>query len=205
MPVPPLVAVPLKPFTKSKERLATAFDPDIRATLSREMAVRVIETIDRSGATPLTVVSDRDTQRWADRIGVRSVPDGGAGLDAAAHVAAQKATSAGVPWAICHADLPLLTVADVEAGLDALDSGRPVLAPSSDGGTSLLGWHGRVRFSYGPGSFHRHLRSLSRFDPVVLVRTGYLLDIDQPDDIEAAGRHPRGRWLTTMFHRAHAS
>ena len=80
---------------------------------------------------------------------------------------------------------------------NAVSSGSWVLAPSSDGGTSLIGGSGDpgFDFAYGVGSFHRHLARLRRCSPKVVFRLGLALDLDHPSDLEAALSHPRGRWL----------
>ncbi|HZD03689.1 MAG TPA: hypothetical protein VE173_02190, partial [Longimicrobiales bacterium] len=57
----------------------------------------------------------------------------------------------------------------------------------------LIGGHGPTSFSYGPGSFRRHLPRLPR--PRVIVRLGLALDLDGPIDLEAARGHPHGQWL----------
>ena len=50
-------------------------------------------------------------------------------------------------------------VTDLAALLAGIDEQGAVVAPSADGGTSALGGKGDAFFSYGPGSFHRHLGS----------------------------------------------
>jgi 2-phospho-L-lactate guanylyltransferase (CobY/MobA/RfbA family) len=70
-----------------------------------------------------------------------------------------------------------------------------VLAPSSDGGTSLIGGVGQFDFAFGPESFHRHLARLAERTVNILTTVGTLLDLDKPADLEAAAAHPRGAWL----------
>src|SRR5665811_1981594 len=63
-----------------------------------------------------------------------------------------------------------------------------VLAPSHDGGTSLVG--GMLNpfpFRYGPGSFRRHLSAVLGHARV-LVRPGLALDLDRPRDLRAFRR-----------------
>jgi 2-phospho-L-lactate guanylyltransferase (CobY/MobA/RfbA family) len=85
---------------------------------------------------------------------------------------------------VIHADLPLVTTADLEAVTAPVAAGRDVIAPSSDGGTSVLSSARPIRFSYGPASFHRHLARLD--DPVIVTRTGLLHDLDTPRDYRSA-------------------
>ncbi len=116
------------------------------------------------------------------------------GLDAAA--GAVVAAAHGAPWLVCHADLPLIDVADLSACLDVVRRGRTVLAPSFDGGTNLLGGTGPFQFSYGPGSFHRHLTRA--VDPEIVIRIGLTWDLDRAVDLKAMTRLPAGRWLGGM-------
>ena len=68
-----------------------------------------------------------------------------------------------------HGDLPLLDGATMTDARATLAAGGSVIAPSRDGGTNLLGSQGRIRLSYGPGSFHRHLASLSNLATTVHI------------------------------------
>lgn len=194
-----VVAVPIKPFDTAKARLATSIPSPIRERLSREMASRTIEVIDAAGAHPVVVAAGPSVLDWAISQGVETINDQGSGLDGAALAAVRLAMGRGASWLICHADLPFLTVADLDAALDVVRTDRPVIAPSSDGGTSLLGWNQVIRFGYGPSSFHRHLTRLARHDPVVLARTGLLLDIDEPGDLDSARTHRRGLWIDRIM------
>ncbi len=119
----------------------------------------------------------------------------GRGLDraAAAVVTAAEADS----WLVCHADLPLLGVADLNACIDVIHRGRALLAPSWDGGSNLIGGTGAFRFSYGPGSFHRHLATA--VDPEVLIRVGLAWDLDRAGDLEAMAALPGGSWLRNVW------
>jgi 2-phospho-L-lactate guanylyltransferase len=97
---------------------------------------------------------------------------------------------------IVHADLPLLQTSDLAAVAGEVVEGGIVLAPSHDGGTSIAAGDGPpLAFSYGPGSFHRHLALACRRPLRIISSLGTALDLDGPDDLRAAQRHPRGRWL----------
>ena len=98
------------------------------------------------------------------------------GLDGAAGavVAASRRS-----WAVLHADLPLLRPEDLVAVWEA--DAPAVLAPSRDGGTSLFCGSGPMRFSYGPGSFPRHLARAP--DAAIVSRPGLALDLDTPADL----------------------
>ncbi len=180
-----------------KSRLAAVLSPQVRRLLSLEMAARVVGAIEEAGARPLVLAADQVVMDWACERGWEGVRDRAPSLNAAAAGAVEVATRRKVGWMIVHADLPLLTAADLRESLAAVGSGRWVLAPSSDGGTSLIGGLSdpHFDFAYGEGSFHRHLARLRRRSLKVVFRPGLALDLDRPSDLQAALSHPRGRWL----------
>ena len=64
---------------------------------------------------------------------------------------------------ILHADLPTVVPADLAEALAATPEGGVLLAPSHNGGTSLVaGDLDSFRFMYGPASFRRHLATIAR-------------------------------------------
>lgn len=191
----PVVALPIRSFRNAYRRLAAAYDPTSRALLARSLASRTADTVLKAGVTPLVVSSAPEVRAWAgDRsLDLLADPPGG-GLDAAAAEAIAYAD--GRPWLILHSDLPCLIPGEVEEALRLVGSGRYVVAFSYDGGTSALGGTGPFPFSYGVGSFHRHLRAARR--PSVLASLGFALDIDHPRDLSVAARHPRGAWLAGL-------
>jgi 2-phospho-L-lactate guanylyltransferase len=190
----PLVAVPLKAFTTAKGRLAGALAPGERARLMQESALRVIRAAAGAGAAVAVVTPEPAVAEWADRHGadVIAEPPGG-GLDGAAAAAAGSAAAAGVVWCIAHGDLPLLTAGEVEAILSAAGTAT-VLAPSRTGGTNLAAGRQPMVFSYGPGSFRRHLPAAPQ--PVrVHLTAATAIDLDTPDDLAAAAALDGGGWL----------
>lgn len=192
-----MAAVPVRQAISPKSRLATVLSSRTRRLLSLEMAARVVSAIEEAGARPLVLAADQVVMDWATERGWEGIRDRAPSLNAAAAGAVAEATRRGVGWMIVHADLPLLTAADLRDSLVAVGSGNWVLAPSSDGGTSLIGGSGdpHFEFAYGEGSFHRHLARLRRRSPKVVFRPGLALDLDRPSDLQAALSHPRGRWL----------
>jgi len=168
-----------------------------RSSLGRHLAERVGETIENSGLLPLFVTADHEVADWAARAGFPFVPDPDQGLDEAATIGMNWAMEAKSSWLVLHSDLPLITTNDLTPLQARLDDGQPVLAPSSDGGTSAIGGNQRVQFAYGPGSFHRHLAALST--PAVMATTGLLHDLDSANDLESVLRHPRGEWLRSVL------
>ncbi len=174
------IGIPVKPFRVAKARLAPLLDAPGRARLGMTIAARTIRVASRVGS-PAVVTGDDAVAEWAAAHGAGVIREQPGGLDGAA--SAIVADADGRPWMVLHADLPRVCPDDLRRAADALSSVPAVLAPSWDGGTSLFGGTGPARFSYGPGSFHRHLRGSP--GALVLVRRGLALDLDTPSDYRA--------------------
>ena len=195
--MPTIAILPVKSFQLGKGRLAEMLKPQTRVELGVRLAERAVETTETTGFLPLVVAGDDEVAEWALRRGTPVVADPGEGLSAAALQGVIWAGHTTSPWLVLHCDLPLLVAADLAALTVPLDEGRPVIAPSADGGTSAIGGVGDFSFSYGPGSFAKHLPRLPQAK--VVARIGLLLDVDLPGDLVSASRHPRGSWLTALL------
>ena len=194
----PIIAIfPVKSFHLGKGRLAEVIEPRARRALGVHLAERTVETAETAGFLPLVVAGDDEVADWALRLSIPVVADPGEGLSAAAHQGVIWAGHSSSPWLILHCDLPLLETADLAALAAPLDEGRSAIAPSSDGGTSAIGSVGDFSFSYGPGSFAKHLPRLP--GAKVVARIGLLLDVDLPIDLVSASRHSRGHWLAELL------
>jgi 2-phospho-L-lactate/phosphoenolpyruvate guanylyltransferase len=190
------IGIPVKPFPAAKGRLAAVLDGPQRAELGRGLAMRTVKAVVESGAQALILSADDAVTQWANSIGVDVLLDEGSSLNKAAETAVTRIRGKGGAWAILHADLPLLTGTDLSMAVTHLAAGRVVIAPSSDGGTSMLGASlDQFSFAYGAGSFHRHLAALAHHDPLVVTNRGLLLDLDTPDDLAAASGTTEGSWL----------
>jgi 2-phospho-L-lactate guanylyltransferase len=192
-PMPGVVIIPVKSFALGKQRLSGVLEPGVRARLGRDLAGHVAEKVTASGRRPHIVTSDSEVAGWVADSGYELLDDPGEGLSAAARAAASWATDRSEPWLVIHSDLPWLTAEDVTSLLHPLEAGRPVIAPSADGGTSAIGSRGDFEFGFGPASFHRHLGQLG--DPLIVAGPGLLLDVDAPADLQAAIGSARGAWL----------
>ena len=194
--MPTVAILPVKSFWLGKQRMADHLTDDARAGLGSALAERTAVLAVDAGLIPVLVAGDGEVAEWAIIHGFPSIPDPGEGLDGAALAGARWAIEAASEWIVVHTDLPLLTAAELEELNAAMSGGGTVIAPSADGGTSALGGSGLAAFSYGPGSFHRHL---GRFPAAAIVaRPGLLHDIDTFSDLESARRHPRGAWLSGL-------
>ncbi|GAC1593257.1 MAG: hypothetical protein NVS3B21_14100 [Acidimicrobiales bacterium] len=187
---PAAVLVPVKAFSEAKVRLAPALPPDERAALARTMAAGVI-----SAARPLPVAvvcDDREVAGWARSMDALVIWEPGRGLNGAVEAGISQLSDAGVERVVvAHADLPMA------AGLAALSDGDGViLVPDrSRDGTNVAVVPARAgfRFSYGPGSFARHLLEADRLNLGTLVVDDPLLafDVDWPDDLTTLAAHRR--------------
>lgn len=185
------VVIPVKPFGIAKERLSAVVDRPTKARLGRAVAAHTIRQA-QSVTPAVTVVTPDDTvAAWARDRGCEFVTEpAGAGLNGAARWAVDRQEG---PWLVLHADLPLITPADVERLTSGAESGW-CLAPAHDGGTSALGGRGPFEFSYGPGSFARHLAAAE--PPVTVVSSvGLAVDLDDAHDLAVIRRHPDGSWI----------
>lgn len=191
--MPVLAAIPVKRFYVAKRRLASVLPAKARSRLGQDLACRTLEAVSKAGVEVLALAADTEVASWAREQGWEAMVDSGGGLNGAAGAAAARATAGGRAWLIVHADLPLLQPGDVSAAVEVLENGGSPIAPSSDGGTSLIGGTGEFEFSYGPASFHRHLARLIK--PRVVVRLALSLDLDDSSDYRAAARTVDGGWL----------
>lgn len=178
------VVVPVRSFL-GMARLADHVSPETRCRLSTTMADRLVASAREAELAVTVVTDDEAVTAWADKNGLEVAVDPGVGLNAAASRTIANLET----WAVVHADLPLITPADLEAVLVALGRVRhTVLSPSHDGGTSVVAaMTNTFPFSYGPGSFRRHLAALQGQADVV-TRRGLSIDIDGPHHLAVARR-----------------
>ena len=180
------VAVPVRTFRLGNTRLAEGLDPAARADLARALATRVVHA---AGDAPVVVVSSApEVVDWAEAIGAHVVADPGS-LDGAAGAGVAALARLGCRRAVvAHADLPFVTSFTSVVH----DAGRPtaVVVPCHrDDGTPVLSLpavlDGPFVFTYGPGSFRRHVAAAHRAGLAVrVVRDPALaFDVDTVDDI----------------------
>ncbi|HUP68975.1 MAG TPA: 2-phospho-L-lactate guanylyltransferase [Acidimicrobiales bacterium] len=176
------VLVPVKAFCVAKARLAPAMSGEAREALVREMAEAVVRA---ARPLPVSVVcDDAAVAAWASSLGAGVVWTPARGLNGAVtHGIAVLAEGGATTVIVAHADLPLATelapVADFEGVTivpDRRDDGTNVAAVPSTAG---------FRFSYGPGSFARHVAECQRLGlPLRVVREPLLTwDVDLPVDL----------------------
>lgn len=172
-----LIGIPIRSFATAKTRLAEHLTADQRRQLAVQMATHAV-TVAGSIAEVVIVTGDSRVREWAHARSLTSIDDGGS-LDRAGSAIVHHAGQH--PWGLLHADLPWLEPRDLRIALAGFEDRGCVMAPSWDGGTSLILGSGPFTFSYGAGSFHRHLRH--RPEAAVVVRVGLALDVDEPEHV----------------------
>ncbi|MCP4309025.1 MAG: 2-phospho-L-lactate guanylyltransferase [bacterium] len=192
-----LAALPIKPFGVAKQRLSERLDAATRSRVGKAIAERTAAAATDAGALVAIVTGDPGVKRWAEGLGYLTIAEPDlprAGLDGAAEAAIFEATRRQRPWAIIHADLPLVTPAVLHEVFRAAEQGT-VLVPSYDGGTNVVGGRGAMfRFAYGKASFHRHLAMNPSAQ--VLTKPQLALDLDTTDDLDRVLES--GGWLSTF-------
>lgn len=180
--VDPVVLVPVKAFADAKARLAAALSPTEREALARFTAGRVVAA---AAPAPVYVACDDDTvAQWATDQGAHVLWHPGVGLNKAIADSVADLVALGVAHVvIAHGDLPRATGLAALATTDCI-----TLVPDHAGdGTNVLALPlpTQFGFSYGVGSFHRHLAAALASGRRVRVRRDPLLalDIDTPDDL----------------------
>jgi 2-phospho-L-lactate/phosphoenolpyruvate guanylyltransferase len=177
-----VVLVPVKAFTNAKARLVTVLGDAQREGLARWMSARVLAA---AGELPTYVAcDDEQVAAWATEHGASILWHPGVGLNAAVNNSVADLGDAGVTdVVVAHGDLPR---AGSLASLIA--PGTLTLVPDQRGdGTNVIALPTDMpfHFSYGPGSFQRHLGSAIAAGLSMRVRRDPLLalDIDTPSDL----------------------
>ena len=177
-----VVLVPVKAFADAKARLASVLGDAQRERLARWTSARVLAA---AGELPTYVAcDDEQVAAWATEHGASILWHPGVGLNAAVNDSVAELRDAGVTDVIvAHGDLPR---AHSFAALT--QPGTLTLVPDRRGdGTNVIALPTdlKFQFSYGPGSFQRHLGAAIADGLSVRVRRDPLLalDIDTPSDL----------------------
>lgn len=183
------VLVPVKNFAEAKIRLAPALGPADRSELARTMATGVVAA---ARPFPVAVVCDDvDVARWARALAALVIWEPGRGLNGAVEAGVEQLGTAGVGRVIvAHADLPYA------AGLGALagTAGVTLVPDRQRDGTNVIvvPTGAGFRFSYGPGSFARHVLEADRLGlaATVVEDPRLAFDVDWPADLVTLAAHP---------------
>ncbi len=179
------VLVPVKAFSDAKVRLAAALTPPDRAMLARSMAERVIAA--GRGLPVAVVCDDREVATWARGLGALVIWEPGQGLNRAVDCGVRRLHGLGVEHVtVAHADLPLAT----DLRWVGHFTGVTLVPDRHEDGTNVIGLPTGTEFvfSYGPGSFARHVAEARRTGLAWRVVRAPLLawDVDSPADLGVA-------------------
>ena len=177
------VIVPIRSFDGALSRLEGVFGRAGCGELMRRMASKVVAAA--AGLPVHVATDDPEVAAWASDLGAAVVSVGRPGLSTAAAVAVDHLAEAGVERAVvAHADLAL-----AQSLRPAVGPGL-VIAPDRrrDGSNVLcVPTAAGFRFSYGPGSFGRHVAEARRvgLEVTVVDDDALATDIDHPEDLLA--------------------
>ena len=179
----------MKPLAESKTRLSGHLSPSQRATLSLSMLKWVVQTLGKSRVARIVVIGGDDAvETESVRAGAEWIKDDYLDLNRALEYAFGNLWVEGLSAAYIPADLPLLTVPDVNGMIDASEHGRVLtMCRAHDGGTNGLIAPPDLGFGplLGSDSFRRHQEVAS--DLKVEFRNyesdGFYRDIDTIEDL----------------------
>ncbi|HMD46332.1 MAG TPA: 2-phospho-L-lactate guanylyltransferase [Acidimicrobiales bacterium] len=177
-----VVLVPVKAFAQAKRRLGAVLDDDDRQRLVRQMAEQVL-----AAAAPFDVAvvcDDTEVADWARHRGALVIWEPGRGLNGAVEAGVERLSAMGArEVTVAHGDLPR---ASGLATLEPFD-GVTLVPDHQHNGTNVVRLPASCgfRFSYGPGSFSRHLAECGRIGVAVRVLDvpGLAIDVDVPADL----------------------
>lgn len=173
----PLI-VPIRDF-EGMTRLQTVLDASQRTNLVRRLAAAIVNAGRHADLHVAITTSDDAVSTWANDLGLEVIVDPDLGLSAAASHAVGRVHG---PWLLAHADLPAVDGASLGA-IAELAKRHTVLVPSMDGGTNLIAHEGPFPFSFGEGSFHRHLAAAP--DATVVPSAALSIEVDTPAHLDA--------------------
>lgn len=202
--------IPVKPLRYGKSRLAHILSPDERARLTTKMLNHTLRVLNNVPAIYRTLVISRDPaalklarQHGAYTYGEGDKQDLNLALARAAHIAAAR-DATGI--LVIPADLPLLSTDDVEMMLASAHTKSPkykygnghnafayhhprtiaICPDKHEDGTNALyvSPTAGFEFSYGDGSYERHLQEAERLGIAcrVVHAPGLKFDLDTEED-----------------------
>ena len=171
--------VPLKQGVESKSRLREALEPAERMALASAMAARVMTCLSNVNAiNSLYLLAPTEVSEWPSHW----LPDSGRGLNP--ELESARAQLGNRPLLVIHADLPHLTVQDVQALLTAADDRGCAFAPDRHGrGTNAVALRDAnpFRFAFGRDSLTPHRQQCP--GAAIVERAALGFDIDTPADL----------------------
>lgn len=182
-----MALIPVKDLPKAKARLASALDEQGRRELATALFRDVLKAaLECSELDRVAVVTrDPDALQITSEAGAEGMDDPGNLNESLDAVARNVAGEGADRILVLHADLPLVSAADIETVAKA--TADVAIVSSGDGGTNALACPaGAFAFEYGPGSAQAHKEAAwgASLEPELLDLPGLALDIDTPADLE---------------------
>lgn len=176
------VLIPVKAFGEAKGRLSDALDQRTRAELAKRMATHLVKA--QENVNVAVCCDDAGVVEWATSVGASTIWCPGTDLNGAVQQGLGELRDAGYSSvAIAHSDLPLATSLDRLLGW----SGVTLVPDRHRTGSNVIVVPTSVdfRFSYGTGSFHRHIAEAvhHRCGLRIVHDTKLGWDVDHPDDL----------------------
>ena len=182
--------IPVKSFLEAKERLAERYGPAERQALAQRLAEGVLRSV--HPASVAIVCDDDAVASWGRDLDAIVIWAPKKGLNAAvAHGVATLEAMGFSTITVSHADLPFPEALNSVSIADTI-----VLVPDRHrDGTNVISLPTGVafNFSYGPGSFHRHVAEAERTGSpfMILDHAELAIDIDTSGDIDYAQAQTR--------------
>ncbi len=204
------VVIPVKPLNRAKSRLAGFLNSEQREELAIALFQHVLTTSLAQRRVLGTLVISRDTRALAiaREAGANTMQETGSPeLNLALHRAAQVLISWGAEsMLILPADLPFVAAEDLERIIELGSQEEPCIVIATDekhDGTNALYCRppGLIGFTYGQGSYERHIQRAREVAASVLFFSSDRLqhDIDHPGDLHRAQRFVQsGVFQTTI-------
>ena len=176
------VLVPVKDFRRAKLRLASALSATERERLAEEMATHVIRA---AAPLPVAVVcDDPDVAEWATGLSAQVIWCPGTGLNGAVSRGVERLAAAGYTRVVvAHGDLPLAG----DFTRLTLWPGATIVPDRRNDGTNVISIPSGCGFdfSYGPGSYRRHVAMAQRLGLGLEICRDQTLtwDVDLPADL----------------------
>ncbi|HWY18122.1 MAG TPA: 2-phospho-L-lactate guanylyltransferase [Solirubrobacteraceae bacterium] len=215
--------LPVKRFTRAKQRLGASVAAELRADLARAMVADVLAALDETPSIARTIVvtCESSVAVAACSLGALIVQDTvEESQSAAVALGVERALAEGFERALCvPGDCPALDPAELDSllsapGATAADRPEVVIVPDRHGtGTNglLLTPPDVIAPSFGPGSSARHLALAREAEATSRIErpASLLLDVDTGADLAALrerlagahGRAPRTRMVLGLTAR----
>lgn len=208
-----VAVIPVKQLANAKQRLQGILSAELRRELFRAMFSDVLEavtTCDRIDQL-IVVTDDAEVAAVSREFGaeVRPEPAPPGLIEAVTETGNQLAAAGADTMLFLPADVPLVSVEELEVVLDGFGRARDpelMIVPAQDlGGSNCMACSPPdcMTFGFGEDSFRRHLKIAADLGVKVSVAKlpGLGLDVDTPDDLFEAASRLRLQMLDTRTHR----